>query len=113
MAELDTYQVSLHIQNVMKAITKEGKESKDLILAEAEAMKCYDKGIAVRELEHKAAGMAVTILKDQAKGDAHELLFDMIVAQKSLKAHWKRLKYLQAQLNGWQSIYRHLDSVVK
>lgn len=107
MADLAT-DVAAKIEKLINALRDEGQLSKDMILAEAESMRNYDKGIAVKELALKDAGMAVTLIGHQAKGDASELLYDMIVAQKTLKAHWERLKYLQAQLNGYQSIYRYL-----
>lgn len=96
------------IEHLIESIKKEGKRSKDLIIKEAESMRNYDKDIALRELAHKDAGMAVTLIGHQAKGDASDKLYEMIVAQKTLKAHWQRLAYLLAQLNGYQSIYRHL-----
>ena len=108
--ELTTVQVASQIETVIDAIKTEGKLSTDLIKAEAESMRDYDKQVAISSASHKAAGMAVTMIRDQAKGDASEHLYKMIVAQKSLKAHWERLKYLQAQLNGYQSIYKHLES---
>jgi len=107
MAE-EAVAVARKIESVIEAIRAEGQLSKDLIIAEAEAMRNYDREIALRELAHKAAGMAVTLIGHQAKGDAADKLYEMIVAQKTLKAHWERLKYLQAQLNGYQSIYRYL-----
>lgn len=107
MAE-EAVAVARKIESIIEAIKTEGKLSSGWIIAEAESMRNYDKEIAVRELAHKAAGMAVTLIGHQAKGDASGLLYDMIVAQKTLKAHWERLKYLQAQLNGYQSIYRYL-----
>lgn len=96
------------IESVIEAIRTEGALSKGLIIAEAESMRNYDKEIALRELAHKSAGLAVTLIGHQAKGDASEKLYDMIVAQKTLKAHWQRLAYLQAQMNAYQSIFRYL-----
>ena len=107
--EKQSPQVANDIKAVIEAIKSEGKLSAGLILAKAGAMRDYDKCVAVRSASHKAQGMAVTMIRDQAKGDASECLYAMIVAQETLKAHWERLKYLQAQLNGYQSIYRHLD----
>ena len=101
--------VARRIESIIEAVKVEGKRSKDLIIAEAESMRDYDKEIALRELAYKDAGMAVTLIGHQAKGDASEYLYKMIVAQKTLKAHWERLKYLQAQLNGYQSIFRFLE----
>ncbi len=105
---MEAVSVARQIEAVIEALKLEGQKSQELIMAEATAMKNYDKAIAKRELIHKADGMAVTLIPHQAKGDAHELLYDKIVAEKTLKAHWERFKYLEAQLNGWQSIYRHL-----
>ena len=107
MAE-EAVAVAAKIESIIEAIRVEGARSKDLIMAEAESMRDYDKAIAISELAHKSAGMAVTLIGHQAKGDCSDALHDMIVAQKTLKAHWERLKYLLAQLNGYQSIYRYL-----
>ena len=108
MAE-EAVAVARQIESLIKAIKTEGKLSKDLIIAEAESMRDYDKAIAISEIGHRKAGCPTTILKEQAKGDAADALCTMIIAQKTLKAHWERLKYLQAQLNGYQSIFRFLE----
>ncbi len=100
--------VARKIESVIEAIRAEGMRSQDLIVKEAVSMRDYDKDIALRELAHKSAGMAVTLIGHQAKGDASDKLYEMIVAQKTLKAHWQRLAYLLAQLNGYQSIFRFL-----
>jgi len=100
--------VAGQIKAIIKAIKIEGAESNVLIMAKAEKMRVYDKAIAIRELEMKHDGLAVGLIGHQAKGDASQLMCEMIVAQESLKAHWQRIAYLQAQLNGWQSIYRNL-----
>ena len=107
MAE-EAVQVARQIEMIVKAIKVEGKLSKGLIEAKANTMRAYDKAIAVTSAKHKLTGMAVTMIKDQAKGDASQLLSEMVVATETLKAHWERLKYLQAQMNAYQSIFRHL-----
>ena len=108
--ELSSSPVARDIQAIIDAIKAEGTLSAGLIQTKASAMRDYDKNIATRSVRHKADGMAITLIKDQAKGDASECLYAKIVAEETLKAHWERLKYLQAQLNGYQSIYKHLDS---
>ena len=100
--------VAKQIESIIKAVKIEGARSNVLIMAKAEAMRVYDKAIAVKELKLKNDGMAIGLINHQAKGDASQLMCEMIVAQESLKAHWQRITYLLAQLNGWQSIYRHL-----
>lgn len=106
---MEAVSVAKHIEAVIDAIKVEGKLSKDLIEAKANAAKNYDKAVATRSLIHKADGMAVTMVEKQAKGDAHELLYDKIVAEDTLKAHFKRLDYLMAQQNGYQSIFSKLS----
>ncbi len=100
--------VAGQIKAIIEAVRIEGARSNVLILAKAEAMRVYDKAIAVKELKLKHEGLAIGLIGHQAKGDASQLMCEMIVAQEQLKAHWQRITYLLAQLNGWQSIYRHL-----
>lgn len=107
---MESVEVARHIQSIIAAITLEGKLSTDLIEKKADAARTYDKALAVRAAAMKIEGMAATLIPAQAKGDASQLLSELIIATESLKAHWKRLDYLQAQLNGFQSINRHLDS---
>lgn len=106
---MEAVAVAQHIEAIIGAIKLEGQRSKDLIETKANAMRVYDKAIAVNELQYKADGMAVTLIGHQAKGDASQLMCEMIIAQEGLKAHWHRLEYLKAQLNGYQSIFRMLE----
>ena len=106
-------EIATQILRVIDAIRDEGRLSKGLIQAKGDAMRIYDKAIAVRSLMLKEGSMAVTLIEKQAKGDASQLLCEKIVAEESLKAHWSRLQYLQAQLNGYQSIFKHLESTSK
>ncbi len=105
---MEAVSVARQIEAIIDAIKVEGKRSEDLIQTKANSMRVYDKAIAVKELEYKVAGMAVTLIGHQAKGDASQLMCEMTIAQEGLKAHWHRLEYLKAQLNGYQSIYRFL-----
>lgn len=101
--------VAGQIKAIIEAIKVEGARSNVLIMDKAEKMRLYDKAIAVKELKLKNDGMAVGLINHQAKGDASQLMCEMIVAQESLKAHWQRITYLLAQLNGWQSIFSKLE----
>lgn len=106
---MEVMAIANQIKSVIDALKVEGQRSKELLEAEATAASVYDKAIAVRILKLRAEAVPVTIVEKQAKGDAHSLLYDKIVAERSMKAHWQRLAYLQAQLNAWQSIFRHLS----
>ena len=101
------------IAKIILALRTEGSRSEGLIEAKARAMSVYDKALGVRSLEHHDGGMKVTMIKDQAKADAHQLLMEKIVAEESLKAHYTRLDTLKAQLNGWQSVNRYLETITR
>ena len=105
----DVISVARQIESAVEAIKKEGLRSQGLIEAEATAMRDYDKSMAIKCIAHKAAGVAVGMIDRLAKGDSSDQLFNMIVAQKTLKAHWERLSCLKAQLNALQSVFRHLS----
>jgi len=103
--------VAKQIEKLIMAIALEGKRSKDLILAKAESAVALDKAIAVHTLKQKADGTPATLVKNLLGNDEDytNALLAKIVGEESLKAHWERLKYLQAQLNGFQSINRFLE----
>ena len=101
--------VAKQIEKLIMAIALEGKRSKDLILAKAKSAVEYDKSLAISILTLKNDGAPTTIVEKQAKGQCTDQLLAKIVGEESLKAHWERLKYLQAQLNGFQSINRFLE----
>ena len=106
---MDVIQVSQDIKALIDAIRDEGKNSPDLIEQKAEAMCSYDKALGKSVAALKASGTAVSIIRDIAKEKVCNCLYNKIIAEESLKAHWHRLEYLKAQLNGYQSINRHLS----
>ena len=108
------------IQNVknmkllIQAITVEGKRSEDLIKAKATSAFEYDMKLAVTMAKLKLEGNPTTTVEKLAKGEDEvaKALGNKIVGEESLKAHWKRMENLKAQLNGYQSINRFLDTGV-
>ena len=101
-------------KEILRCITElgdEGKLSKDLITAKANAMGEYDKNLGVAVSTLKAEGKAISIIEKLAKSRCSDLLIKKIVAEETLKAHYSKLDRLKAQLNGLQSINRYLDSV--
>ena len=107
---MEALTVAKHIERIILALVDEGKLSKDLIEAKAKTAAAYDKSMGTKTAALKAAGKPTTLIKDLAKRDASEELYTKIVAEESLKIHFSRMDTLKAQLNGYQSIYRHLDS---
>ena len=107
---MEVLPVAREIEKLIEKIKLEGKKSAELILKKAENAVAYDKAMAIATLHLKADKNPTTLIKDQARGSCADQLLGKIVAEETLKAHWERLKYLQAQLNGYQSIFRHLES---
>ena len=102
------------MQDLIKAITIEGKRSEKLILAKATSAMEYDMGLAIAMTRLKADGHPTTTLEKMSKGEADvaEKLMGKITAEETIKAHYSRMDNLKAQLCGFQSINRHLSTGV-
>ena len=108
---MDAVTVAHHMQQIISALSVEGKLGKELLDAKADALIAYRKQRAVRALFHKSNGMAVTLIKHQADGDAAVLEGEMVRTADAFKIHIIRMDNLRSQLNGYQSINRHLAVV--
>jgi len=106
---MEVLDVARHIEAIILALAAEGRKSEKLIKAKAQTARDYDEAIGLNSASLKAAGMSVTMIKDQARKESTEELFKKIIAEEGLKAHYARIEILKAQLNGYQSIYRRLD----
>lgn len=107
---MEVLQVAQHIEAIIGSLKAEGHRSTQLINDKAQSLSDYDKGMGVATATLKAEGLAVTLISSQAKARCSDALKDKIVAEEVLKAHYCRIEILKAQLNGYQSIYRHLQS---
>lgn len=108
---MEAVQVAHHMEQIIAALTIEGKRGKELVEAKADALVAYRKQRAVRALYHRSEGMSVTLIKHQADGDAAVLEGEMVRTADEFKIHIIRMDNLKAQLNGYQSINRHLASI--
>ena len=90
--------------------------------ARANAIKNYDMRLAIalstlRNSEnYELAGKSyksppVSIMEKIAKGICADFLEEREIAESAYKAVISNLEALKAQLNGYQSIYRHADSM--
>ncbi len=109
---MEPLQVAQHMEAIIRRLTEESKVSEEFIDEMAQATAKYKKERAVQEMTKKAEGVAVTMVKHQAEGGVvADLEADMIRATQALKAHFAKREDLRAQLNGWQSINKYLDSI--
>lgn len=90
--------------------------------AKAKAIKNYDMKLAIaiatlRDQTHYKLGdkqyerPPATLIEKIAKGICAPERYEMEIAESGYKAVISNLEALKAQLNGYQSIYRHLESV--
>ena len=105
---MEALQVSKMIELVIVAIREEGQKSKGLIENRAVCISNYDKAIAIEILRLKESGTPATISEKVAKGNCWAERLDTETADGEYKAHFARIDYLKAQLNGYQSINRHI-----
>jgi hypothetical protein len=101
------------IMKAINALSLEGQRSEELIKAKAESARDYDKYIALATAELKAKGESVSIIDKLAKGNCNKMLYDKILAEETLKAHYSKIERLEAQMNGLQSMNRYLTSTSK
>lgn len=100
---------------IVKIITEIGdvrRQINELSEKKARAVSNYDKklGIAIITLREEGK-FPVTLIEKIAKKLCADERYKMELAEGLYKACISNLEALKAQLNGYQSIYKHLESV--
>jgi hypothetical protein len=108
---MEPVEVARQIETCIRAIGEEGKLSPDLIEAKAKAQMEYDKALACEVLRLKEDGIQISIVEKVAKGNISDAKYGLELAEAKYKANFSRLDCLKAQLNGLQSINRHLSVI--
>lgn len=117
---MDIIKVKDIIEGLIREIGKCRREIEDKGKAKAKAISDYDRKMAVtlaelRNSESYKLGDTtyttppVTIMEKIAKGICSLECYEREVAESAYKACISNLEALKAQLNGYQSIYKHLD----
>lgn len=100
------------IESLIKEIGKCRREIEEKGKAKAKAISNYDMRIQISVVTLREEGkFPVTLIEKIAKGLCCKDREDMEIADSGYKACISNLEALKAQLNGYQSIYRHLESV--
>ena len=108
---MDIIKTAKMIELAIERLGDEGKKLEGLTQATALASSEYDKAIGLRIAKLKGDGTPTTIVEKLAKGDCADLLYMKILAEGQLKACYSNIDRIKAQLNGYQSINKHLDTV--
>ena len=118
---MEVIKVSQTIENLIKEIGKSRREIEAKGKARAKAVMEYDKAMAIcmatlrNDKNYMLAGKQypsppTTLVEKLAKGICAQHRYDLEIAESAYKACISNLEALKAQLNGYQSIYRHLDT---
>lgn len=107
---MEVLQVAHHMETIIRRLAEEGEKAETLIADMSQATANFKRERAIDAIKQKAAGVPVTMVKHQAEGAVAEFEAEMIKATQTLKAHFAKREDLRAQLNGYQSINRHLSS---
>lgn len=82
----------------------------ELARNKAHAIGAYDKALQITILKLKDAGkLQATLIEKVAKGECHKERADLELADALYKIQIVKMNAVQAELNGWQSVYRHLE----
>ena len=106
---LDIKSIADEIEKKIAQIDVGRKILIDRIDEKARAISEYDKRLAIRILELQSEGTPATLCEKLAKGDCWQQRLEMEKAEGMYKAATSGMESLMAQLNGLQSIFRHLS----
>jgi hypothetical protein len=109
--KMDIIQVNEAIQKYIKAVERHCKELDEKSEAKAVANRDYDKAMAIAILELRAKDNPVSIVEKLAKGNCSEQLYKKIIAEDGYKSCSTKIDAAKACLNGYQSIFRHLETI--
>ena len=112
MAELDVIQISKQIESKITLLEHGRSELRGKAKDRATAISEYDKCLAVAIINHRDSGKyPATLIEKIAKGDCYKERAAAELAEAEYKLTVTKMNAIQAELNGWQSIFRHLESV--
>lgn len=111
MSEIDVVSVLDAMNKLETALGDEWENNQDLIQNKAKAMSDYDGAIAIQTTTMKAAGDPITIIKDKAKGVCKRELYEKILAEEMLKAHYVRIDILRSQLSAKKGVLEKFNLI--
>ena len=102
--EIDVVSVVRDMERIEAALGEEWQNNQGLIESKATALAGYDKAIAVRTVALKGAGKPTTIIPQLAKGECRDELYQKILADEMLKAHYVRIDILRTQMSAKKGV---------
>lgn len=109
--EIDPVNVVSDMTRLEKALGDEWKNNQDLIVSKAKSSSEYDGAIAVKIIALKGAGKPTTIIPQLAKGDCKDELYQKILGEEMLKAHYVRIDILRSQLSAKKGVLEKFNLI--
>ncbi len=107
---IDIIQVASDIEGRILALVKGRDGLERLAIDKARTIAEYDKALHISILKHKHEGkLPATLIEKVARGDCYKERNALELADVMYKIQIVKLTTVQAELNGYQSIYRHLE----
>ena len=109
---MDVIQVAQSIEEKIKLLVTGRNGLEQLARTKAKTIADYDKGLSITIMRLKDAGkLPATLIEKIAKGECHKKRLAMELADALYKIQTVKMNAVQAELNGWQSVFRHLENV--
>lgn len=109
---MDLIKCKLCIERLIKEIGDCRREIETKGNARAKAISNYDKQLKIAIVTLREEGkFPITLIEKIAKGVCSDHRLTLELAEVGYRACLSNLEALKAQLNGYQSVYKHLDSV--
>lgn len=117
---MDIIQINQEIQNKIKLLEKGRALLEEQAITKSQTIAEYEKHLAVtiiqlkngKEIEFEGETIVnppATIIEKIARGICYQDKLEMDKAEAMYKATITKIQSIQAELNGYQSIFRHLE----
>jgi len=105
----DVLIIAEQIQTKIDLLEKMRDQIKSRATAKALSLSEYDRALAVSMIKLRSEGNPVTIVEKLAKGECYEERYNFELADGLYKSLISNMNCVQSELNGLQSINRHLS----
>ena len=110
MKQLDIVDIANEIEKKIALLEHGRSELKTKAKERAKTLSEYDKCLAIAIIKHNEDGkFPVTLIKKIAKGDCYKERASAELAEAEYKLTVVKMAAIQAELNGYQSIFRHFS----
>lgn len=106
---METVKISQLILGKIEQLENLKNDLETTSLIKATTSRDYDKNMALVTLKLRSEGTPASIIERLARGECADAKFDMEFAETKYKNVINIIHLTQAQLNGFQSINRHLS----